>query len=455
MLFAGCASNPEKNSQPIDSSRPTVQLDVKKWELSNGLRLLVLEDRTLPIMSYYTFYEVGGRHEGPGTTGATHFLEHMMFRGSKNYPPQIFDSTIERLGGSTNAYTNFDMTVYYESLPSAHLERMIEMEADRVKNLLLLPELVDKERQVVFEERKMRYENSPEGKLYLSMMQEIFKGTPYGGSVIGEVEDLKALTPENLRSFHDRFYVPNNMVIVISGDVDADEVHSLVKEHFGSLDKSEDIISFMKEKDARERYQFSAPIKEREIKLNGSNPAPLFMYAFHGGPVGERQSYILDILSSVLGDGESSWLNQTLVKGRRPMLSSIYAANYTLQHNGVFFFGGELANGQSLNRVKSSLTRLIEGKMCNEAITERTVQKTKNQYLLSYFQSLKTNAGSAHFVGLRESLFGDYEEYKKEIAAYESVTTDEVKQACKDLIAGKEGVFLSIWNKHPREKGAR
>jgi zinc protease len=179
------------------------------------------------------------------------------------------------------------------------------------------------------------------------------------------------------------------------------------------------------------------------------------MYAFQGGPVGERQSYVLDILSSVLGDGESSWLNQTLVKGRRPLLSSIYAANYTLQHNGVFFFGGELANGQSLNRAKDTLLKLVEGKMCNDAITERTVQKTKNQYLLSYFQSLKTNAGSAHFVGLRESLFGDYQEYKSEIAAYESITTDEVKQACKDLIAGKEGVFLSIWNKHPREKGAQ
>ena len=221
-LTFSCSEMSKKQPQTKSSDRPTINLDVKKWELSNGLRLLVIEDKTLPIMSYYTFYEVGGRHEGPGTTGATHFLEHMMFRGSKNYPPQVFDSTIEKLGGSTNAYTNFDMTVYYESLPSAHLKNMIEMEADRVKGLLLQPDLVDKERQVVFEERKMRYENSPEGKLYLRMMQEVFKGTPYGGSVIGEVEDLKALTPENLRSFHDNFYVPNNMVIVISGGVDSD-----------------------------------------------------------------------------------------------------------------------------------------------------------------------------------------------------------------------------------------
>lgn len=448
LILGSCAELPKSTVTKSDE-RPTVKLEVKKWELSNGLRLLVLEDRTLPIMSYYTFFEVGGRHESPGTTGATHFLEHMMFRGSKNYPPQVFDSTIEKLGGSTNAYTNFDMTVYYESLPSAHLKQMIEMEADRVNGLLLVPELVDKERQVVFEERKMRYENSPDGKLYLRMMQEIFKGTPYGGSVIGEVEDLKALTPENLRSFHNRFYVPNNMVIVIAGDVDAEEVYSLVKSNFEDFERSTELPIFKEKTDARKRYAFKTKKIKKEIRLNGTSPTPLFMYAFQGLPVGERSSYVMDILSSVLGDGESSWMNQSLVKSRRPELSSVYAANYTLQHNGVFFFGGELANGQSLGRFKAKLESLVSGKMCSDAITERTVQKTKNQYLLSFFQSLKTNAGSAHFVGLRESLFGDYAEYKKEIEIYETITTQEVKEACEKYLNNGEGIFLSIWNKHP------
>lgn len=451
LFLSSCAQMPTPVVPTTEDGRPTVKLDVKKWELPNGLRLLVLEDHTLPIMSYYTFYEVGGRHEGPGTTGATHFLEHMMFRGSKNYPPQVFDSTIERFGGSTNAYTNFDMTVYYESLPSSHLEKMIQMEADRVKNLLLLPELVERERQVVFEERKMRYENSPEGKLYLRMMQEIFTGTPYGGSVIGEVADLTALTPENLRSFHDRFYVPNNMVIVIAGDVDADDVYSYVKENFGDIKASETIAEFKKEKDAPAKYAFKSQ-GGKEVKINGTSMAPLFMYAFQGGPVGTHSSYVLDILSSVLGDGESSWLNQQLVKSRRPALSSVYAANYTLQHNGVFFFGGELANGQSLASFKRNLESLVSGSMCDKAIDERTVQKTKNQYLISYFNSLKTNAGAAHFVGLRESLFGDYEEYKREIEAYESITAKEVQEACHTLLKNGKGIFLSVWDKHPASK---
>lgn len=451
-FFYSCAKHSVSPSSQITEERPRVELKVKKWELDNGLRLLVLEDRTLPIMSYYTFYEVGGRHEGPGTTGATHFLEHMMFRGSKNYPPQVFDSTIERLGGTTNAYTNFDMTVYYESLPSAHLKKMIEMEADRVKNLLLQPELVEKERQVVFEERKMRYENSPEGKIYLAMMQRVFKGLPYGGSVIGDVEDLKILTPENLRAFHDRFYVPNNMVIVISGDVDADEVYSLVKKNFSDLKYSKELVAFKEATDQRKRYAFSKPIEAQHVKLNGTSPAPLFMFGFQGVAAGGRDAYVLDILSSVLGDGESSWLNENFVKVKRPLYSSVYAANYTLQHSGVFFFGGELAKGQNIERVRSTLTNTIKGKMCNSAITERTVQKTKNQYLLGYFSALKTNAGMAHFVGLRESLFGDYNEYKKEIDIYESITTDEVKKACQDMLANREGIFLSIWDKHPSQE---
>lgn len=447
-LTLSCSKMSKKQPQTHSSDRPTINLDVKKWELSNGLRLLVIEDKTLPIMSYYTFYEVGGRHEGPGTTGATHFLEHMMFRGSKNYPPQVFDSTIEKFGGSTNAYTNFDMTVYYESLPSAHLKSMIEMEADRVKGLLLQPDLVDKERQVVFEERKMRYENSPEGKLYLRMMQEVFKGTPYGGSVIGEVEDLKALTPENLRSFHDNFYVPNNMVIVIAGDVDADEVHSLIKSNFGDISRSSKLSDLKNENDDKSKYAFKTKNIRNEIKLKGTSPSPLFMYAFQGLPLGPRESYVMDILSSVIGDGESSWLNQTLVKTRRPLLSNVYASNYTLQHNGVFFIGGELANKVSIAGFKSNLESYIKNKMCDQAISERTVQKTKNQYLLSFFEGLKTNAGVAHFVGLRESFFGDYNNYKKEIEIYESISTSEVKEVCQKYLASAQGIFVSIWEKN-------
>lgn len=447
-ILSSCSELAKKPEATSSSERPTINLDVKKWELDNGLRLLVIEDKTLPIMSYYTFYEVGGRHEGPGTTGATHFLEHMMFRGSKNYPPQVFDSTIEKLGGSTNAYTNFDMTVYYESLPSAHLKRMIEMEADRVKGLLLVPELVEKERQVVFEERKMRYENSPEGKLYLRMMQEVFKDTPYGGSVIGEVEDLKKLTPDNLRSFHDKFYVPNNMVIVIAGDVDADDVYSLVKDNFSDIPKAENLKELKSQNDDKQKYAFKTKNIAKEIKLNGTSRTPLFMYAFQGLPIGPRESYVMDILSSVIGDGESSWLNQTLVKTRYPQLSSVYASNYTLQHNGVFFIGGELSNKYSLSRFKSNLNNLIKKKMCDQAVTERTVQKTKNQYLIGFFEGLKTNAGVAHFAGLRESFFGDYKEYKKEIEIYENITTSEVKDACRKYLESAEGIFISIWDKN-------
>jgi len=452
VIVVSCAQNQTIKSPDLNE-RPSVQLNVKKWQLDNGLRLLVLENRTLPIMSYYTFYEVGGRHESKGTTGATHFLEHMMFRGSKNYPPQVFDSTIERAGGSTNAYTNFDMTVYYESMPADHLEKIIEMEADRVKNLLLVPELVEKEREVIFEERKMRYENRPDGKIYQSLLQEVFKGTPYGGSVIGEIEDLKILTPENLRSFHDRFYVPNNMVLVIAGDVDADEVYSLVRKNFGDIKAVTDLDEFKKVADALERYQFKRPIQDQTIKLNGQSPTPIFMYGFQGLPIGPRESFTLDILSSVLGDGESSWLSQNLVRSRRPLLTSVYAANYTLQHNGIFFFGGEVAKGKNIDQVKKTFRSFLKGKMCDEAITERTVQKTKNQYLQSYFNSLKTNAGVAHFVGLRESYFGDYNFYKKEIEIYESITTDEVKAVCSKMLAEKEGIFISIWDKNPRQKG--
>ncbi|MEK6626114.1 MAG: pitrilysin family protein, partial [Bdellovibrionota bacterium] len=231
------AFDAERASQLVQNGHELPKLAVHKKILKNGLVVLVHENHLLPIMSYHTFYDVGGRYESrsDGTTGATHFLEHMMFKGAKKYGPGLFDSQLEALGGSSNAYTTFDSTVYHQELPSSGLELIMDMEADRMGYLLLEEQAFEKERAVIFEERKMRYENSPHGKLLLAMMQEVFKGTPYGGSVIGDEVDLKNLSRPQLQDFFKKYYAPNNAIIVIVGDVDHEKIFALVEQKFGGL----------------------------------------------------------------------------------------------------------------------------------------------------------------------------------------------------------------------------
>ena len=423
-------------------------LNVDKFTLDNGLRLLVIENPQLPIFSYYTFYDVGGRHEGEGTTGATHFLEHMMFKGSKKYGPTLFDSNIEKRGGSTNAYTTFDSTVYYESLPREALGIIIDMEADRMENILLIPASVERERNVIFEERKMRYENSPRGKLHLAMMQNIFEGTPYGGSVIGEVADLKKLTPQNLRNFYNDFYRPNNTVIAIAGDVEASAVYRMIKEKMGHFRPSPKLAEFKSGKDNPDRFSHRARYK-RDVSIHGSNPLPLFSLAFKSVGIGSRKGFILDLLSSIVGDGESSHLSQTFVKGPKPIMSMVGSFNYTLKHNGVFFISGQLTEKVTPSRAKRRLLGELKN-VCTRAITERSVQKAKNRILVDYFNQIQTNSGAAEFIGFRETYFNNFNFYKTELEAYRTITMNEIKRECHDLFKDEQYVFLSVWNKHKR-----
>lgn len=447
LIITSCSTVQKKVE--IKSNSEILNLNVKKVVLENGLRVIIYENHKLPIFSYYTFFDVGGRYESreEGTTGATHFLEHMMFKGAKKYGPGKFDSIIEGNGGSTNAYTTFDSTVYYESLPIKSLNMIIDLEADRMQNLLLMPDAFEKERKVVFEERKYRYENRPSGKLFLKMMQTVFQGTPYGGSVIGEVEDLKALTRDQMMQFFKRFYVPNNAVVVIAGDVDADDVISEMKDKFGQIPLSKELVNIKKARDNIDLYRHKFR-KNINVALHGSSPVPMFSMAYKGVPLGDRKAYVMDILSSILGDGQSSYFVQKYVKSKKPVLNRISVGNYNLKYNGVFFLNGELLKGVSLKRFKANFKRDIK-KVCDKALDNRNLQKTKNQYMLGFYNSIKTNAGVASFLGTRENFFGDYSYYKKEIDIYKSIKLDELTEVCQEVF-NDESVFISLWNKHSK-----
>lgn len=443
-LFLSLSCAHQKSSSGLADAK--IDIDVKEVKLKNGLTVLMVENPKLPIFSIYMFYKVGGKNERPGITGASHFLEHMMFKGAKKYGPGVIDFTIEGSGGSTNAYTTNDLTVYYENLPSSQLNIMLDIEADRMENLLLKPDDFEKERAVVLEERKMRYENSPRGQLFMQMMSEVFKGTPYGNSVIGNIPDLKSVSREQIFAYFKKFYAPNNVTMVIVGDINASETKKMIEEKFGQIPASptvEDEHSGLTEDMFKSELTTS-----RELHLNGATPSPMFMISYPSYKHGHPKSYALDILGSVIGEGDSSFLKKRYTFVNKPMASSIYAGNYTLEKSGVFFIGGELMKGVKPSEFKTTVQKDL-AIACEEEIDERAIMKVKNNYLIDVYKGLDTNAGLASFLGERHTFYGDYRAYKKELETYAAITVNDVKTVCHELMK-EPSLFITVWDKNKK-----
>lgn len=435
-LIYGCAT--DRKDKGLAES---INLDVREVRLSNGMTAIIIPNHKLPIFSLYMFYKVGGKNEVPGITGASHFLEHMMFKGAKKFGKNTIDFIIEGSGGSTNAYTTNDQTVYYENLPSTELGRMLEIEGDRMENLLLDPNDFQKEREVVLEERKMRYENSPRGQLYLTLMEQLYAGTPYGRSVIGDIPDLKSVTREQIHAYFKRFYAPNNVTLVLSGDVDPSAAEALVRKNFEGIPSSPSVTEAHK---ALKDEDFAPKLKtSKMVKQKGESPNPLFMVAWPSFKAGHPKGYALDVLSSILGSGKSSSLMGEYILTANPVATRIYAANQSLEKSGFFYVGGDLVKGIKVDEFRADLEKKLQG-FCGTEITDRSLQKIKNNYLVDLYAGLDTNAGLAQFLGERELLFGDWRYYKKELELYEKVTVEEVRSACTDLFK-QPSVFVSVW----------
>lgn len=442
LILSSCASTPSAKKEAVATG-----LNVKKTVLDNGLTVLISPNPKLPIAAYYTLFDVGGRYEVKGTTGATHFLEHMMFKGAKKYGPGQFDTLIERNGGNTNAYTTTDQTVYYQTIPSGFVPMMVDLEADRLQNLMLEKNSFESERMVIFEERKMRYENSPDGMLYLLMMKKVFEGTPYGQSVIGDVEDLKALNRDQVMEFFKTYYTPDNAILAIAGDVDPEKTLEVIKEKYGSIPRSKGLMELKKARDDEKNYEFRAKFGT-EHHFYSTNPNPKFMYAYRGDKIGAKRTHALDVMAYMLGNGGSSYLVQKYVQNQKPLLAEISLNNYNLRHSGVIYFSGELLDTTDFEQFKKDFYSEIP-KFCQEGLDEHALQKAKNQIMSSAYHQMKTNAGLASIIMTNEKLYGDYNYGIKDMALYMAVTLDEVKKACEDVLVKDKGIFVSVWNKNP------
>ena len=392
---------------------------VKTFTLNNGMKFIVLESSSIPNATMYTFYKVGSRNEAPGTTGLSHFFEHMMFNGSKHYGPKMFDRTMEANGGSNNAYTNSDVTVYQDWFPAASLETIFKLEGDRIAHLSIDPKMVESERGVVLSERSTGLENSNAQMLIQELDSVAFVAHPYAIPTIGWESDIKSWTQQDLQNYFRTYYAPNNAVSVIVGDVKVDDVKKLATKYMGSIPK----------RAAPPAVRTVEPEQKGERRLFVAKPSATSANLIVAYKVPERASadtYALDVLQSVLAEGKTSRLYKALVETR--LATSVGANSSDGFDPGLLYIMTVAAAGVEPEKIEKAMLEAID-KVVKEGVSEEELQKVKNARLLGIYRLQETINGKAQLLGNYEVFNGDYKKAFDAPAAYEKLTTADIQAA--------------------------
>ena len=400
-----------------------VPAEIRAYTLDNGLRIIVWPDHDIPNVVMYNFVRAGGRNEYPGITGLSHFFEHMMFNGTKRRKQGEFDETMEAAGGSNNAYTSEDLTVYMDWFPRSALETIFDLEADRLRHLSIDPEVVESERGVVYSERRLRIDNDNFGLLYEQMMATAFVAHPYQVPVIGWPSDIEGWTQEDLESYFRTYYAPNNLTMVFTGDVEAEEIFPLAEDYFGAIpsqDPPSPITTIEPEQHG-----------ERRLLIKADAPTPLLHVAFHAGGATDPETLPLNILLNVLVGGSSSRLHRLFVEDEQIALS---VEGFQMEgfDPGLIYFYLTLPPDADTDIVEARLLEEL-GRITSEGVTEAELQKARNIMIADHWRDLSTINGKAAALGRAEVFHDDYQlafSLPDELAA---VTTTQIQQVASDV----------------------
>lgn len=401
-------------------------LKIIEKSLPNGLKAVLAEDRSRPVINLQVWYHVGSKDEKTGRTGFAHLFEHMMFRGSKNVKPEEHMRLVRQAGGVVNAYTSQDTTVYWQTFPSNHLERMLWLEADRMRSLDVSEENFKKEREVVKEERRLRIENPPYGQLGEDVFNAAYSVYPYKHTPIGSMEDLNKATIEDVKAFHDLYYVPNNATIVIVGDFDTEQAFEMMRKHFGAIPKGKPVPRVT----VKEPEQTAA--REKTVQY-ASAPLDAVVSAYQLPPASHPDRYALEIASNILSSGQSSRLYRRLVYEEQSAIAAAGEASF-LEGPSLFFGFGVANQGKNIKEVASSLDYTFE-EMKKSPVSDEELTKAKNQVIAGFITGRQTVQAKADFLGAVSVLYGDPQKYNTELANYQKVTAADVQRVVQKYLA--------------------
>src|SRR5919206_4069557 len=348
---------------------PKLQYEITT--LPNGLTVVFEEDHSTPIVHLQLWYHVGSKNEKTGRTGFAHLFEHMMFKGSKNVAPEEHTSVISSVGGQSNAYTTDDETVFWETVPAHYLPLVLWLEADRMATLRIDKDTFANERDVVKEERRMRVDNQPFGRLNEIIYDQAFTAHPYKHATIGSMADLEAASVEDVRDFYQTYYVPANATLVLVGDFDSSQALQMVSNYLGRVPKAERDVP-------RDIPKEPPQTKEKRVTLQEPWPLPAVVVAYHITHDGDPDSYPLHIAAKVLSDGQTSRIYKKLVYEKQMAVAAFGNANL-IEDPNLFYAVAIVAPGHAPDEVAAALITELD-RLKTEPITEHELQRTKNQF---------------------------------------------------------------------------
>jgi len=389
--------------------------------LANGLRVRLYPDSTTPVFSYQTFFNVGSRNERPGITGISHLFEHMMFNGSKKFKPGQFDKILESRGGHSNAYTSYDMTVYYDNAASEALETVMDLESDRMHSLRMTSKTLERERLVVLEERLMRVDNDIVGMMDEELSSLVWKAHPYRWPILGYAGDIASISQEDCMAFFRTYYAPNNASLFIAGDIDVEQTFRLLKKYYGKIPSGPPIPPVVNSEPQQKG--------ERRAEIHFPAQAPHVMVAWRGPPIADEDALVLDILQFVLGVGHSSRLVRSLVFEKEVAVS--VSVHWTWRVDpGSFVVAMELRPGIEAGEAERMLYEELELVLQN-GIRAEELQKAVNNLSMQLLEGFSTYQGCAHSLGSYEMFFGSWQEGLKLLSRYAQITAEQTQKCAQ------------------------
>ena len=389
--------------------------------LDNGLRVLLIEDARSPIVSFQVWYRVGSRNEHRGATGIAHFLEHLMFKGTPSHGPKEFARLVEQNGGQDNAFTSQDVTSYYVDIAADKLDLVIDLEADRMQNLLLDPKEINSERQVVIEERRTRTEDDPGGFLGEEVSSIAFKAHPYGVPIIGWMDDIKRITPDEIRAFYKTYYVPNNAIIAAVGAFRADDALEKIKRRFGRIPRGKVPPPML----AVEPLQNG----ERRVIVKKQAELPIVYMAWHVPNHRSDDSVPLEVLSTILAGGRASRLYRDLVYQRQLALEAGGDNSYFSVDPSLFWFWATPMPGQTPEKLEAELSAHME-KLKTEPVTDEELTRAKNQIEAAFVYQEDSIHQRASLLA-RFELIGGYAMKGSFLAKVRAVTASDLTRVAR------------------------
>ena len=395
-----------------------IELTLDKKTLSNGLTVILVEDHTVPVITYQTWYKVGSVDEQPGITGISHLFEHLMFKGTEKYGPKQFFQQLEAKGAEVNAFTTRDYTVYYESFTPELLEKVIDMESDRMGNLKLDEEVLNTERQVVLEERRLKTDNSVSGKMQEALWALAYRRHPYRWPVVGYVEDLLSIQVPRLQDYLQTYYQPGNATLVLVGDFNPGSTFDLIQKYYNKVSGHA--------RPQRKIEPEPAQNEEHRFVLHDEVASEQFAQAYHVTAAVDEDSYALDVLANILFEGSSSRAYRKLVE-EKDIAISVSGSAFTPAFPGIFIITGTMKGNIPAEQGEVLLDQVIRETQ-EKGVSGEEISAAVKQLTVQLVDSVRTPFGLGQLIGTVMMIFGEPTRFAEDLSKYLKVTAQDVKR---------------------------